>query len=440
MDPAAVRNFSRQAAAYLEENEIYDLFESLLKTVILHQPDDPLQFMIDTLKQEVKVKVILMGPPGIQRSEYARNLATQFKVPHVQASSLIKSYLAEHSGDDSAAAMVSGSFVRDDLAIAAVVPHLEKMGNSGYILDGFPRTRGQALALQHAKIVPDKVVLLNAPSATVEGAYATKLDVKEPGDDAVTRRTQQFLRHLLHTVEVYASSVQQLDVDGLDYAQVNEELTHLVSLRPQSNAPLRPARVCVLGPLGSGRTQLSKRLAQHYGAVHVDTTAIVRGMKEEGLVGPDVLVEDVPDADLCAKIRARLDQHDCARKGWILDGFPLNRQQAAFLPGAHLSPARVMHITVPEDVCFKRIAVRKYDPVTGLAYYGPPANVTIRQRLRQDKMDKPEIVKKRFEMHAKNIAEVQTAFARCFNPVRGDVPEVHVYEKACDFIDRPLAE
>ena len=80
MDPAAVRNFSRQAAAYLEENEIYDLFESLLKTVILHQPDDPLQFMIDTLKQEVKVKVILMGPPGIQRSEYARNLATQFKV------------------------------------------------------------------------------------------------------------------------------------------------------------------------------------------------------------------------------------------------------------------------------------------------------------------------------------------------------------------------
>jgi adenylate kinase len=438
MDPSAVRNFSRQAAAYLEENEIYDLFESLLKTVILHQPDDPLQFMIDELKQEVKVKVILMGPPGIGRSEYARTLASQFKVPHVQASSLIKTYLAEHSGDASAE-MKSGNFVRDDMAIAAVVPQLEKMGKSGYILDGFPRTRAQALALQHAKIVPDKVILLNAPSTTVESAYATKLEVKEV-DDQVTRRAQQFLRHLLHTVEVYASSVQQLDVEGLESPQINDELMHLVSMRPQSNAPLRPARVCVLGPLGSGRTQLAKRLAQHYGAVHVDATAIVRSMKEEGLVGSDVLVEDVPDADLCAKIRARLDQHDCARKGWILDGFPMNRQQAAFLPGAHLSPARVLHITVPEDVCFKRIAVRKYDPVTGMAYYGPPANVTIRQRLRQDKMDKPEIVKKRFEIHAKNIAEVQTAFARCFNPVRGDVPEVHVYEKACDFIDRPLSE
>ena len=252
MDPSAVRNFSRQSAAYLEENEIYDLFESLLKTVVLHQPDDPLQFMIDELKQEVKVKVILMGPPGIGRSEYARSLATQFKVPHVQASSLIKSYLAEHSGDASAE-MKSGNFVRDDMAIAAIVPQLEKMGKSGYILDGFPRTRAQALALQHAKIVPDKVVLLNAPSTTVESAYATNLEVKDV-DDQVTRRTQQFLRHLLHTVEVYASSVQQLDVEGLDAPQINDELMHLVSLRPQSNAPLRPARVCVLGPLGSGRT------------------------------------------------------------------------------------------------------------------------------------------------------------------------------------------
>ena len=38
--------------------------------------------------------------------------------------------------------------------------------------------------------------------------------------------------------------------------QVADELRHLVSLRPTSNAPLRPVRVCVLGPLGSGRTSL----------------------------------------------------------------------------------------------------------------------------------------------------------------------------------------
>jgi len=78
MDPAAVRAFSRQSAAYLEENEIYDLFESLLKKVILHQPADPLQFMINSLRAEVKVKVFLLGPPGMGRTRHAQKLADHY--------------------------------------------------------------------------------------------------------------------------------------------------------------------------------------------------------------------------------------------------------------------------------------------------------------------------------------------------------------------------
>jgi adenylate kinase family enzyme len=161
-------------------------------------------------------------------------------------------------------------------------------------------------------------------------------------------------------------------------------------------------------------------------------------MKESGQISADTLPEDVADDMLCNALRARLEQNDCAHRGWILDGFPLNRQQAAFLPAVHLSPSRVIHITVPEDMCLKRIAVRKYDPVTGLAHYGQPSDVVVRQRLRKDKLDKPEIVKRRFETHAKNIADVQTMYSRCFGPIRGDISAMHVSEKATDFIDRPL--
>jgi len=73
--------------------------------------------------------------------------------------------------------------------------------------------------------------------------------------------------------------------DSLVFAsEVQDELKHLVSLRPASNAPLRPVRACVLGPLGAGRTTLARRLASHYGAVHVDAAALVRDMKEKGVV------------------------------------------------------------------------------------------------------------------------------------------------------------
>ena len=59
----------------------------------------------------------------------------------------------------------------------------------------------------------------------MEGAYATKLDVKEPGDDAVTRRTQQFLRHLLHTVEVAPASLLGLGCGGLGLAKLAKFVT-----------------------------------------------------------------------------------------------------------------------------------------------------------------------------------------------------------------------
>jgi len=436
MDHAAVRAFSRQCAAYLEEKEVYDLFESLLKKVVLHQPDDPLQFMIDTLKKETKVKVLLLGPAGVSRTSFAQRLAKDHNIPCVSAGAVVKEYLTAKGDQQGLADMASGLFVPDDVAIAAVIPHLTKLDAEGWVVDGFPRTRPQALALQHAKLVPDKVLLLNCPSQTVEYAYGTK--VGDGSEDMVKRRVQQFMRHLLLTVEVFKHSVMQLDIDGLSDEQVADELRHLVSLRPTSNAPLRPVRVCVLGPLGSGRTSLARRVSKHYGAVHVDVAQIVRGMKEVGAVEANVLAEDVPDAQLCAAVRERLDQLDCAHKGWVLDGFPMNRQQAQFLPNAHLMPSRVLHVTIPEDVCVKRISCRKYDPVTGIAYYGPPPSVAVRQRLKQDKTDKPEVVKGRFETHAKSVQEVETQFLRCFIPLRGDLPETEVYEKATDFIDRPL--
>lgn len=438
MDHTAVRSFSRQCAAYLEENEVYDLFESLLKKVILHQPEDPLQFMINTLKEGPKVKVVLLGPCGVKRSTFAEKLAQKHHIQYLHAGTLVTKYLQEQNDQQGLSDLKSGLFVGDDAAIAAVLPALKALQGDGFVLDGFPRTRAQALALQHSKIVPDKVLLLNAPSVTVSSAYKEKL--AGGSEDQVMRRTQQFMRHLLLTVEVYKHSVMQLDIDSLSEEQIQSELNHLVQLRPLSNAPLRPVRVCVLGPIGSGRTTLARRLSKHYGAVHVDVTAVVRDMKERGLVKDDVLTENVPDAALCDALKARLDQFDCQNKGWILDGFPLSRQQAQFLPGAHLSPSRVLHITVPQDVCLKRISVRKYDPVTGLAYYGPPPSVTIRQRLRQDKQDKPDVVKQRFEVHARHIQDVQTAFSKYFAPLRGDLSETEVYEKATDFIDRPLNE
>ena len=60
-------------------------------------------------------------------------------------------------------ALSSQRFITDALAIELVkreVARLEKDGAS-WILEGFPRSQVQALALQQLGVVPDKVIVLN---------------------------------------------------------------------------------------------------------------------------------------------------------------------------------------------------------------------------------------------------------------------------------------
>ena len=55
------------------------------------------------------------------------------------------------------------SYIKDEIVIDLVQSHIEECERkkTGWILEGFPRTRLQALALQNIRIIPDKVFMLN---------------------------------------------------------------------------------------------------------------------------------------------------------------------------------------------------------------------------------------------------------------------------------------
>jgi adenylate kinase len=37
--------------AYLEDNQVYELFENLLKQLVIHRPNEPLEFLIHKLSK-----------------------------------------------------------------------------------------------------------------------------------------------------------------------------------------------------------------------------------------------------------------------------------------------------------------------------------------------------------------------------------------------------
>merc|ERR1719420_2163888 len=264
--------------------------------------------------------------------------------------------------------------------------------------------------------------------------YAVKMNAAgldiEKQEEAINRRLQHYFRNML----------RQIDATTGDDDMIYESMKKMISLRAYSNAPLRPPRVIIIGPCGSGRSTQAQMIAKHYGCVHVDIAALVKDLQEKkNSAVAEVPAEFVSDEELCEVVGKRLNEIDCVRKGWVLDGFPKTPSQAEFMRKAHLWPSRVCNLTVDEDTVVQRLSSRRIDPVTGIAYYGPPPTVSIRQRVIQAQYDQADAVRDRYQKHQENVGEIVRIFAGVQpQPIKADQTVFKVQEVLQEFIDRPL--
>jgi adenylate kinase len=93
------------------------------------------------------VKLIFIGPPGSGKGTQAKRLAAQHAVPHISTGDMLREAIADGTalGQKAAPIMASGALVSDDLMIEVIKERLVKAdAQSGFILDGFPRTLVQA--------------------------------------------------------------------------------------------------------------------------------------------------------------------------------------------------------------------------------------------------------------------------------------------------------
>jgi adenylate kinase len=94
--------------------------------------------------------VLLLGAPGAGKGTQARFLAGVLGVPHVASGDLLREHrrLATPLGQAAHQYMARGDLVPDDLVIDMITARLEHADAvRGVLLDGFPRTRTQAEAL-----------------------------------------------------------------------------------------------------------------------------------------------------------------------------------------------------------------------------------------------------------------------------------------------------
>lgn len=126
-------------------------------------------------------------------------------------------------------------------------------------------------------------------------------------------------------------------------------------------------RLIFLGPPGAGKGTQAQTLANTCNIPHISTGEILRGAVAKktdlGLKAQSYMDrgELVPDQVMLDLVRDRFHQSDI-KPGWILDGFPRNVSQAAFLDqllqSINQSSDCVVNLEVPDEVLLSRLLNR----------------------------------------------------------------------------------
>ncbi|MFE2429292.1 adenylate kinase [Streptomyces sp. NPDC059373] len=96
------------------------------------------------------MRIVLIGPPGAGKGTQAGIASARLDVPHISTGDIFRANLDQGTelGNAARAAMAAGDLVPDELVVAMVRDRLaEPDAAGGFLLDGFPRSRPQAHAL-----------------------------------------------------------------------------------------------------------------------------------------------------------------------------------------------------------------------------------------------------------------------------------------------------
>ena len=176
---------------------------------------------------------ILLGAPGAGKGTQAPLLATSLGVPVLASGDLLRAEVASGSeiGREVDAIMRSGELVPDALMARLFLARLDRDDAAGgAILDGFPRTRPQAAALDEALVASgrrvDRALLIEVPIEELVGRFAGRLICRAGG-------------HVYNELSKPPRTPGVCDIDG-------SELVHRAD---DAEATVRARMLQQLGPL-----------------------------------------------------------------------------------------------------------------------------------------------------------------------------------------------
>ena len=116
------------------------------------------------------MKLILLGAPGAGKGTQAEIISEKYNIPTISTGNIIRAALKNGSemGLKAKSYIDAGELVPDEVVIGIIKERLSEADcKEGYILDGFPRTIPQAVALDDMGFVIDAALSIEVADAEI---------------------------------------------------------------------------------------------------------------------------------------------------------------------------------------------------------------------------------------------------------------------------------
>jgi len=460
-------------ATYAEQHGIFDLYKRLLEQVIVTKPANPISFLIELLKRDniAVPQIVILGPPASGKRTISKMITAKIRTAHLTPENLVTE--AETDLKTEAQKFITQKqTIPTDLWVKIIEERMKLFDcvKKGWVMEGFPQTREQALALQAIGVFPKHCVILDSPDTVlIERAQGKRVDpttgeiyhttfdwpsnidlqgrlkeVEGYTEDDMINKLIEYHRHFEGIADCYKTCSKTINADQ-PKADVFSQVFSFLSSQVRSNAPHTP-RIVLLGPTGSGKGVQASLLANKYNIVNVSCGHLMKqaiadetkmGLTAKAYIDKNMLV---PDNIVQTILSARLSQLDCVSRGWVLHGYPRTREQAETLSKTGFIPNRVFFLGVPNDSVMERLTLRATDPITGERYhtlYNPPQTQEVKERLQQHAKDTEQAVRQRLAQYNTYEEEISDYYTEAQH-VNADQDPHTVFECIESMVVNPL--
>lgn len=177
------------------------------------------------------MRLIFLGPPGAGKGTQAKIFAQKYRIPQLSTGDMLRAAVAAQSTIGKQAQMIieAGGLVPDEVVNRIVDERIQLQDCArGFILDGYPRTVGQAEALDEIlsrdaikldgviELIVDRDALIFRMENRVKETLAAGKEVRADDNvDSFVRRLSEYLDKTAPLSDFYQTKRLLKQVDGM---------------------------------------------------------------------------------------------------------------------------------------------------------------------------------------------------------------------------------